>query len=273
MRSISASVGQGGHNHKSDVVTVQELLNKVPTNEGGPLNPLKVDGLAWDKTIAAIKRFQSLNLGHKWPDGRVDANGKSLARLNDYDKPEPPAQPQYVYMVGGHKPVIAQCGFKTCWAAVYAMMRSWREGKTFAIEEALEKPGKRYVDLFKEGCKNPIGYAGTLPPSQMREFWTRGGLTVRGMAAAFPPYIWHDLLIHHGLLAVGTSSSLPPLLGLHLRVMEGMSCFGTPSDCYYIIDSAFGGKKYPERSFDFESKYNYAISIGGGTHWQIAHYW
>jgi hypothetical protein len=89
MRTISASVGQGGTNTKPDAITVQKLLNQVPAVEGGPQIPLKVDGLAWHKTIAAIKRFQSINLGHKWPDGRVDPGGKTLARLNDYDTPAP----------------------------------------------------------------------------------------------------------------------------------------------------------------------------------------
>jgi hypothetical protein len=108
----------------------------------------------------------------------------------------------------------------TCWATVYAMMRSWREGKQFAIAEALEKPGKQYVDLFKQDWG--------LLPSQFRDFWTRGGLTVRGYAS-FPDYIWYDLLIKHGLLAVGEGNSLPPVTGLHLRVLEGMSVRRAPT--------------------------------------------
>jgi hypothetical protein len=273
MRTISASVGQGGTNTKPDATTVQELLNQVPVDEGGPQIPLKVDGLAWGKTIAAIKRFQSVNLGHKWPDGRVDPGGKTLARLNDYDTPAPSPEPppptpppakQFVYMVPGKKVVIGQPTMYTCWATVYTMMRCWREGKKFEIAEALEKPGKQYVDLFKQNRG--------LLPSQFRDFWTRGGLTVRGYAT-FPDYIWYDFLRKHGLLAVGEASSLPPVTGLHLRVMEGMSVRDAPNDCYYIIDPGWGGKQYPERTFDFEAKYNLAMSFGGGANWQVAHYY
>ena len=44
-RKISASVGRmGGINRYEDVVTVQELLNHVPSNDGGPIPLLKVDG-------------------------------------------------------------------------------------------------------------------------------------------------------------------------------------------------------------------------------------
>lgn len=271
MRTISASVGQGAQNFKPDVVNVQELLNKVPPGEGGPQVPLKVDGLAWAKTIAAIKRFQSISLGHKWPDGRVDPGGKSLTRLNDYDTPAPsptppkgPPSQQLIYFVPGNKWVISQPSFYTCWATTYTMMRSWREGKKFAIEEALEKPGKMYVEMFKKDR--------ALLPSQFREFWTRAGLTARGFTT-FREDTYCDFLRKHGLLAVGTSSSLPPVTGLHLRIMEGISVCGTPSDCYYIIDPAWGGQKYPERTFDFEAKYNLAMSFGGGANWQVAHYY
>jgi hypothetical protein len=271
-RAISGSVGQDGKNRKPDVVTVQELLNKVPVPAGGPQVPLKVDGLAWSKTIAAVKRFQSVKLGHKWPDGRVDPGGKTLSKLNEHDGPggspappgeQPPAK-QLIYFVPGKKNVIGQPTMMTCWATVYTMMRSWRESKTFTIAEALQKPGKMYVDMFKQDR--------SLLPAQFRDFWTRGGLTVRGYAT-FPDYIWHDLLQKHGLLAVGTASALPPVTGLHLRIMEGISVCGTPSDCYYMMDSAWGGQKYAEWTFDFEAKYNLAMSLGGGAHWQVAHYY
>jgi hypothetical protein len=86
-RTIAASVGKGAVNHKDDSMTVQELLNGVPPEQGGPVPPLKVDGLPWQKTIAAIQNFQKVALGHKWPDGRVDPGGKTLAKLNEFDQP------------------------------------------------------------------------------------------------------------------------------------------------------------------------------------------
>ncbi len=88
-RQISASVGRGGRNLKSDSETVQQLLNKVPAHQGGPDVPLAVDGLPWQKTIAAIDKFQKLQCGFKWPDGRVDPGGKTLAKLNEFDSVEP----------------------------------------------------------------------------------------------------------------------------------------------------------------------------------------
>ena len=91
-RTISASVGSGGVNRKADSTTVQELLNEVPAGQGGPSPQLAVDGLPWTKTIAAIRNFQKVQLGHKWPDGRVDPNGKTLAKLNEFDQPKATAE-------------------------------------------------------------------------------------------------------------------------------------------------------------------------------------
>ena len=67
--------------------------------------------------------------------------------------------------------------------------------------------------------------------------------------------------------------NLPPVTGLHLRALEGMSICEAPGNCYYIMDPAWSGKKYPEPMFAFEAKYNYAVSMAGGAGWQIAHYW
>lgn len=86
-RSISASVGSGGVNRKDDSATVQELLNQVPPDRGGPVPPLVVDGLPWQKTQAAIRQFQRVHVGFRWPDGRVDPGGRTLAGLNEFDEP------------------------------------------------------------------------------------------------------------------------------------------------------------------------------------------
>jgi hypothetical protein len=129
-RTIFASVGANGQNLNPDVINVQELLNKVPPEEGGPLVKLKVDGLAWDKTISAIRKFQKEYLLHKWPDSRVDPHGKTLDALNSFDTVP---KTWYSYTVPGFKPLIGQpLHSHVCWAASYticvpgAMVRSMR---------------------------------------------------------------------------------------------------------------------------------------------------
>lgn len=94
-KSIQSSVGYGGHNVTMSVMTVQYLLNCVPASRGGPVPELAVDGIVGPKTIAAIRRFQTANLG--FADGRVDPGGKTITALGAYDPyPNQPMTPTTV---------------------------------------------------------------------------------------------------------------------------------------------------------------------------------
>jgi len=87
-RQISASVGRmGGRNLPDDVRTVQELLNEVPATAGGPAPPLVPDSICGPKTIGAIQAFQLHHFGFSGADGRVDPGGRTLAKLNEFDRP------------------------------------------------------------------------------------------------------------------------------------------------------------------------------------------
>jgi peptidoglycan hydrolase-like protein with peptidoglycan-binding domain len=78
-RPIGRSVGSAGANVKADVLLVQELLNSVPPDEGGPDLLLAEDGLIGPKTQAAINKFQRSVLPH--PDGRIDPDGPTIKAL------------------------------------------------------------------------------------------------------------------------------------------------------------------------------------------------
>jgi len=80
---ITASVGNGGINIPDDVRTIQTALNRIPTLQGGPLVPLKVDGLSGPNTISAIRRFQRERCGFPFPDGRVDRDQRTITRLRE----------------------------------------------------------------------------------------------------------------------------------------------------------------------------------------------
>ena len=86
LKSIRATVGEGGANIPADVATVQYLLNCVPFSEGGPDRELKIDGFAGVITIEAIKRFQKARLNKS--DGLVDTavtGGSTFDELKKYD--------------------------------------------------------------------------------------------------------------------------------------------------------------------------------------------
>jgi hypothetical protein len=90
MAYISGSVGLNGKNVKTDVETVQKLLNRVPREKGGPAALLKVDGLCWQKTTAAIERFQKIGCGFKWPDRLISPGKRTWIELDKYDQPAAP---------------------------------------------------------------------------------------------------------------------------------------------------------------------------------------
>jgi len=96
---IGASVGERAANRFEDVRTIQDALNQVPVGKGGPEPPLKVDGLCYGKTLAAIRRFQKVGCGFKWPDGRVEPNRRTHQELGRYFVPANP----YVTPLAYHK--------------------------------------------------------------------------------------------------------------------------------------------------------------------------
>lgn len=77
--TISSNVGAPpAANRTADVRTVQLLLRKVQP----PLRTaVAVTGLPDSKTVEAIREFQKRFMAH--PDGRVDADGRTLMHLND----------------------------------------------------------------------------------------------------------------------------------------------------------------------------------------------
>lgn len=82
--SIAASVGENAKNRGIDVHHVQKALNHIiQQNILVPLAPLKEDGIAGKNTKLAIRQFQRVALGMAAPDGRIDAGGKTLQKLNE----------------------------------------------------------------------------------------------------------------------------------------------------------------------------------------------
>lgn len=80
MTMLNSSVGYRGKNNPFDVVKVQQQLNAHLGVLAGE-RKLIVDGICGAQTILAIRRFQVQFLGMQKPDGRVDAEGPTLARL------------------------------------------------------------------------------------------------------------------------------------------------------------------------------------------------
>lgn len=81
MTKILRSVGRGGVNLYSDVITIKKLLNKQRMD--GATSQLKLDGSVGSETIVRIELFQKTELRMAKPDGRVDPGGKTMAKLTE----------------------------------------------------------------------------------------------------------------------------------------------------------------------------------------------
>ena len=80
--SSKLPVGRGGANKTNDVQAVQSLLNEVPKPSGGPVSKLTVDGKSGEKTLAAVQRFQRIQLGFQ--DGLIEPGKTTEARLLEF---------------------------------------------------------------------------------------------------------------------------------------------------------------------------------------------
>lgn len=80
---LEGSVGRGGRNLQADVSSVQDALNQIGMNDGGPVPLLKVDGFVGPKTVGAIERFQKVQFPGKFPDGKIDPGQRTVGRLNE----------------------------------------------------------------------------------------------------------------------------------------------------------------------------------------------
>jgi hypothetical protein len=81
--SINMPIERGGANPE-DVRTIQDALNRIKEIWGGSAErPLAING-KWDEpTQAALRRFQTHNLGvNQTTDGRIEPRGATIAELN-----------------------------------------------------------------------------------------------------------------------------------------------------------------------------------------------
>lgn len=251
-RQISGSVGQGGMNRAADVKTIQEMLNEVPPSWGGPTPDLDEDGLCGPKTIAAIRRFQEVQLSTYFtPDGRVDLNQRTLKRLNHiWDTSEAPGATLNI----SAEPIdhIRQRTNMVCWAAAGTMLVSARDKICQPVEAVMRvadrnDPGYGYLNMYE----NNQG----LPPADTGRYTRAIGLRV-GPAACFPVAGWRNLMQQNGAIGV---VGLTPFL--HIRVITEMkgdsSIFGT----FFTVHDPGRSTPYQESFMSFTERYEAAATV------------
>lgn len=251
-RKITASVGIGGANKSADVKIIQEMLNKAHLNWGGPNPKLVVDGICGPKTKGAIMVFQQAQLGTIFfPDGRVDANGRTLARLNHiWGSSETPGGERRVSV----EPLdhVRQPTNMTCWAAAGTMLRAAKDQKCYEIETVMRfadagDPGYGYLAKFQTNQG--------LPPADTGRYTRSLGLSV-GPPMCFPVDSWVAMMRNRGAIGV---VGLTPFL--HIRVISEIYGDGTVFGTYFKVHDPGRQQPYEEVFQTFTERYEAAANI------------
>jgi peptidoglycan hydrolase-like protein with peptidoglycan-binding domain len=102
LEKLKSSVGVGGVNDIQDVTAVQDLLNRVPVQFGGPKTKLKVDGKFNSITLQAIQDFQTHQFGNA--DGVIKPSHYTLQKLAKFAQALPPLNDGLHYLLPNSKP-------------------------------------------------------------------------------------------------------------------------------------------------------------------------
>lgn len=138
------------------------------------------------------------------------------------------------YRVPGTKRLYAQPSSMSCWATVYAMMKSWKAGTGFAtIRDAVAPLGQPWLGYFDRNTG--------IPPDQGANFERAVGF-VREPRMNLSYQGWQGLLQRHGLLWV--SGVVPG--GIHDRVVEGIEGNEAANAVKMLIMDPDGGRRYAE---------------------------
>ncbi len=219
------------------------------------------DGIYGNEMVSKTRSFQKKQ--HISKDGVV---GKSTMSQFDTLLPIsalrlPPLPAPAMYVVPGQKVVLAQPTSMVCWATVHAMMRSWKDQRSYHIRAAAEIVAPKYGAMV-------VNNQG-MPPSEFGPFIRAAGMQVEPMAN-LTLGAWADLLRNHGLLWVGTFANVSG--GLHSRIIEGIRGNGENDSTWMMIIDPAGGLRYQESFTRFQHKYENAIVGVGGQYFQIRHF-
>jgi uncharacterized protein YycO len=167
------------------------------------------------------------------------------------------------YTVPGIVPVTAQPTGNACWATVFTMLYSWKEGQSIRIEDALAQVGERWVRIFQADTGLSSG--------------DKVGFVAAAGLVAEPPMNpsvegWERMLRDYGPIWVTTDEAPGLPWAIHARVITAIRGDGTPSGTQFTIIDPAGGRQYTESIATFMPKYEEEVLRTGHTRIQILHW-
>lgn len=250
-------------NDHNAVATVQEALVDIGLDMPGSTRPDgSMDGIYGRETYRIVHQFQAAN------DLQVDGVvGKETlhaldAALQDAGR-QRAAPKSFSYHVPGHKVTLEQPKSSVCWATAFTIMKSWKDGTSYTIKEALSHVDRHWVRKFERN----EGLGDT------RTFFRQAGLRIEP-GATLTIEGWGQMLRRYGLTYLSLSMPTGPgQWAGHGVVVEGIWGDGSPFGTQVsFIDPARGsGARLPFATFNGIYGKRGQIEGRGGDP-QIAHY-
>lgn len=250
------------------------LASKVTSVDGGQVT-LAGENLIWGiRDDAVLARYGSSGLpatgSASEEERRVLPSEMPVEEVNigDQARLEVPGS----YRVVRHDVVpLRQIGAMDCWATVFTMIASWKDGQEYQVAEVMEALGSSYLEYWRENTGLPGGHE--------LDFVSRTGMTARPPAAYFlQSYV--EMLEDHGPLWIitgdGISSHAKLLVGIFGPTFEE-DLASYQKAVFEFIDPATGMYVYqPALEFmeEFEKEARHIVDTQQDEvdlRWQILH--
>ena len=189
-------------------------------------------------------------LNFQRPDERVDTSGKTIRALNDPNSERAWSQVTAVLVQQvalGQVPIIAQPSSMVCWAAVFTMMLSWRQGRSLPIRDAMAAVGTRWVTMFDNN--QPLLWIDT------EAFGEAAGMTIIPLQS-LPVMGFADVIRQaRGPLFVSIHPQGNRQNLTHLIVVTGITGDGTPAGTNIMYNDLSGGVRRTRSFQTFHQMY------------------
>jgi Papain-like cysteine protease AvrRpt2 len=150
------------------------------------------------------------------------------------------------YRVPGSVPVVSQPGSMNAWAALAAMMLSWREHHSLSIEDALGTIGPEWVDRFKRNAG--------LPSEDKASFLAAAGLAANP-PMKYAPEDWERALRENGPLWVTDDERAGKLFSPRGYLLLGINGTGRGRGTRVDVIDPHKGIQVRERLRDFVKRF------------------
>lgn len=237
--------GRGGQRYRERLSVFLERYEAEVSERGRARTQIMYLPASASRTFSRQKSTSARNLRRVY--------GKSAGRT---------ARPVYMftaidYAVPGSIAGIAQTSGGSAWAALYAMMVSWKEGRSVSIADALGAAGGPFSDLFSRGE--------TPQESQLTQFLAQVGLTAEPPASAPSDQI-EQKLRDFGPLIISRAGQWQ-LSGQILTAIQGD---GTPGGTRLSLIDPSNGQSYQIPLADLTGKLSQQNGAQSGIqliHW------